>query len=311
MKTHKKTRAAIILAILLAAALTTAAASGSVLSPVYDAGKALLFDTDNVTLNGNAYFSLDSELFKTVNAKYVQDGVNSIWDYQLISPLRDGSGDRESGYTVYANGEPIFTVDRSYPGTFRNGFGEAQNTLVRRSAQMDQIVDLAGAALACMEPLLPQGAVEVVTENHTGKTVRVTLEKSSISDLTNTVFNLCTQMAISRAIEPVDFDILPYTYSLFRDYFTPAKAIISCTERYNLDYLDATVTLDGNGRLRALDLGMTVILDLAEECVTADEPAQHRLDVTLSVKVSDYGTSKVAAFDPEAEGLKPQWTYYE
>ena len=177
--------------------------------------------------------------------------------------------------------------------------------------KLDQVVDMAGAALACMEPLLPENAVDVFTEDQTSKTVRVTLDKDSISDLTNSVFSLCTQMVISRAVEPVNFDSLPYTYSLFRDYFTPAKAIISCTERYSLDFLDMSATLDENGRLQALNIGMTVLLDLAEECVAAGEPAQRRLDVTLSFTASDYGTSQVASYNPEAEGLVPQWAFYD
>ena len=294
-------------AILLTVALTASAASDSVLGPIYDAGKTLLFDTDNVTLSGYAYFSLDGELFKTVKAKYIQDNVNSVWDYKLYTPLADETGEKESGYTVYANGEEVCVADACYPGTYRNGYCESQNTLVRRSALLDQVVGLIGAAVSCTEPLLPEGAVEVITENHTGKTVRVTLEESNISDLAKTAFNLATQMVISRAIERENFDYLPSPYIPFRAFSTVSKAIVSCTERYDLNFLDVTAILDGNGRLRSLNAGLTVILDLAEECLSEGEPEQRRLDITLSVSVSDYGTSKVNAFDPEAAGLRLQW----
>ncbi len=303
MKICRKTRIAMILAVLLTAVVLTAAAvSGSALKSVYDAGKQLLFDTTNVTLNGTAEFSLDGERFKTVEAKYVQDGVNSVWDYKLYSPRPDGTGDRESGYTVYANGESIYTADRRYPGSYRNGFDEEHNTLVQRSALMDQAVQLAGTAVACMEPLLPEGAVQVLVENHTGKTVHVVLGKDNVDELTNTAFNLCAQMVIRRAIEPVDFDRLPSPYVPFDDFLTPAKAIINCTERYDLDSLDVTATLDGNGDLRSLTGSVKVMLGIVGD-------SQRTLDCTFDVKASGYGTSRLKIFDPEAEGLIPQWKY--
>ena len=312
MKTCRKIRIAIIAAVVLTAvAMTASAVSGSTLKSVYDAGASLLFDTSNVTLNGTADFSLDGTRFKMVEAQYIQDGFNSVWDYKLYTPRQEeGMAYRESGYTVYASDELICTVDRSYPGTYRNGYDEAQNTLVRRSAAMDQAAGLAGAAVACMEPLLPEGAVQVIADNHTGKTLRVTLDKSSISELTNTAFSLAAQMVIRRAIEPVDFDYLPSPYNSFYDFLTPAKAIINCTRSYNLSALDVTVTVDGNGNLRALKGSMSVTLDLLEECVAEGEPAQHSLDIAFDVTASNYGTSKAAIFNPEAEGLTPQWSSY-
>ena len=312
MKNQKRIRfAAILAAVLTAVILTASAVSDSTLGTIYDAGRQLLFNTSNVTLSGTAEFSLDGARFKTVNAKYVQDGVNSAWDYKLLTPRADGTGDRESGYTVYANSMSVYTVDRFYPGTYRVGFMDEQNTLVRRSALMDQTVELAGTAIKYLEPLLPEGAVQVIAENHTGSTVRVMLDKSSISDLVDAAFNLCAQMAVRRAIEPVDFDQEPTTYIDFDDYITPAKAIIGCTERYQLNSLDVTATLDGNGQLRALSGAMSVALELDPDFNIAADAQSHVIDVTFDVKASDYGQSKLELFDPEAAGLKPQWTLFE
>ena len=38
---------------------------------------------------------------------------------------------------------------------------------------------------------------------------------------------------------------------------------------------------------------------------------QRRLDVTLSFTASDYGSSQIASYNPEAEGLVPQWAFYD
>ena len=136
---NKKFRfAAILTAVLLAAALTASALTDSMLSDIYAAGKDLLFDTHNVTLTGTADFSLDGVRFKTVNAKYIQDGTDSYWKYQLLTPQKDKDKDYESGFTVIANGWQLYTMDSYYPGTYREGFDTESDTLVRTSALMRQ-----------------------------------------------------------------------------------------------------------------------------------------------------------------------------
>ena len=90
------------IALTLALAMILVSVSAFAETPVrkmYDSVFNLLFDTNNVTLTGHAEFSLDGEWFKTADAVYIQDGVNSRFDWKLLSPRWDGS-ERESGYTV-------------------------------------------------------------------------------------------------------------------------------------------------------------------------------------------------------------------
>lgn len=72
---------------------------------VYDTAAQLLTGTGNVTLTGNATFSLDGEAFKFVETTYIQDGVNSKWVLNLSSPRADGSL-RENGFTAIAKCVP-------------------------------------------------------------------------------------------------------------------------------------------------------------------------------------------------------------
>ena len=51
---------------------------------MYDSLSGLFFDTSNVTLSGHAEFSLDGERFKTADARYVQDGNHSLWQWKLL-----------------------------------------------------------------------------------------------------------------------------------------------------------------------------------------------------------------------------------
>ena len=114
---------------LLILALTLISAGAPAETPVrmmYDSVFNLLFDTNNVTLTGHAEFSLDGERFKTADARYVQDGVNSLWDWKLKSPRRDGS-ERESGYTVIANGEKVYVMEVFYPGMYKTGSYTAEH----------------------------------------------------------------------------------------------------------------------------------------------------------------------------------------
>ena len=302
----KSRAAAVLAAILLAAALTASAVSGSVLNQVYTAGKTLLFDTDNVTLNGTAQFSLDGERFKTVKARYIQDDHDSRWDYHLSTPRRGRTADQETGYTVRAHDWEIAVVEEYYPGTYRTGITDAQNTLVTRSMLMDQAVDLAGIALAYLEPTLGD-AVEVVTANHAGTTVHVKLDESNITDLTRAAFSLCAHMAVHRAIAPGGLDASERSLAgieAYKNSFSVARGILDCTEAYLLRSADVTATLDGNGRLRAFSGSAAVDLREVEDSqVLPGEPDPHRLDFTFDITVSNYGTSKLEPFAPEAEGL--------
>ena len=98
----------------------------------YDAGMELMFETSNVTLDGHAEFSLDGERFKTADLHYIQNYTNSLYQLKLLTPRRDGTQpDRESGYTIIANGEYVYVIEVIYPGVYKTGTTAAQSTILR------------------------------------------------------------------------------------------------------------------------------------------------------------------------------------
>ena len=305
--------AALIIA-LLSDSISAFALSDHPVWDVYNAGKGLLFEVHNVTVSGNAVFSLDGIKFKHVNAVYKQDNENSRWQYDLTSPREFGLDEEyESGYSTIVNGSTLYLVDKHHPGTYRiiNAI-EEQNTPVRRSFMMDQAINLTEIALKAAEPLLDQSTVKVAANDQNGTTLKICLKEADISMLGKAAFNSCVQMVIQRVLVATDFDTLPTTYeeyfSIF-DFITPAEAIVRCTKRYDPQKIDVTVSLDGEDRLINIAGSMSVVLVLADGIPEAKDPNPHVVDVAFDVIVSDYNTTSVPAFNPDAEGLEPKWGY--
>ena len=309
----KKRGLAILAAVtLLTVVVSARAMSDSVLGSVYDAGKTLLFNTSNVTLKGTAEFSLDGTRFKGVQAEYMQDGYNSSWKYQLFTPRKDGSGDRESGFTVIANENTIYVMETLKPGTYRLGYDAEQNTLVQRSPLLDQVVELAGILAGQAEGVLGADAVTVVTDNHTGRTVKLSLKRDNISDLMNVVYNICVQMAIKRGINPYGYYDADSTWvngNLY-SHGSIALGIANTVSRYDLRSADVTVTLDGNGNLRSASGIIVTELVLDEESRLEGEVNPHVLEMTFDVTASAYGTTLVPLFYPEEAGLRMERSVY-
>ena len=112
---------AVLLSIIMVLILTMTALADNELRIFYDSVTNLLFETNNVTLTGHAEFSLDGKRFKTADLNYIQDYTNSYYQLKLLTPRRDGSHepDRESGYTIIANGENVYVMEVIYPGVYK------------------------------------------------------------------------------------------------------------------------------------------------------------------------------------------------
>ncbi len=308
---------AVLIAAMLAALLSASAATDGVLGQIWEVGSGLLFHTNNVTLDGRAEFSRDGERFKTVKAHYVQDGYSSVWDYRLFTPRnteleQEMLGDRETGFTVYGNDAgdwtDVYVVNVIKPGIYYSGTDSRQNTLVRTSAFMNQIVALTKIVANQAEPLLGEGAVTVVTDNHAGRVVKITLDENNISELMNTAFNFSAQAVITRAFknDGESYDQRPWNMNdedFWRsdtNWSTVANGLAYGTRSFALRSVDITVTTDGNSRLRNIEGSLSVEPDMGEA-------ASHRVDIEFSIAASDYGDSNVTAFDPAKEGLVSYW----
>ena len=123
-------------AILLIVSVLTAALAEGPLSVLYRAGSRLLFGTDNATLKASATFTYNGMPFKTLDADYLQDGVNSQMALRLLTP-REGSAPVATGFTVVGNGDTAYAIDpaeflslgRATPFAGRRVFGRCKLTV--------------------------------------------------------------------------------------------------------------------------------------------------------------------------------------
>ncbi len=278
-----------------AEALTSANDSAEELEALYDSAVALLYGTDNVTMEGKADFLLDGVRFKTAMSRHVQDDVNSIWVLQLWTPREDRE-DRESGFTIISNGSQIYVMEVLHPGEYRTGNNIRQNSALRHSVQMDGLIGM-GRLLAEQAGQMP-GITTETQEGEDGRTIHLRMTRSDLPPLGEGLINLAAQNLIKRYFE-VDYDWeTSWSVMSFHDYPIPARAIIQETSVYSLRSADLTFALDAQGRIQRAEGTMEVGL-------TTKNDGEHLLTIGLQGSATAYGSSEVPMFDPAVYGAQP------
>ncbi len=263
----------------------------------YDAATELLFETENVTLSGKAVFSLDGERFKSAEIRYVQDGRNSLLQLDLLTPRRDGSGrpDRESGYTVIANGELVYVTEVINPGVYKTGTTFTQNTILRKSVQMELMANLMGMLAKEAETLLGKDAVTILPDETAGLELRITLDRD-VPEMVNTSANLFYQFIARRYFE-TDYDTVSERYmGPMENYLTVTQGILECTKSLSVEKAEITMKLDDQGFLKQVSGDVSLMLVTGKDGI-------RRLDFVFSLDVSNRGSSHVDDFDPDAYGV--------
>ncbi len=279
---------AVFLALLLLT-LTCSALAENHAAALISASQELLFATDNVTLSGSAVFTLDGERFKTAGILYKQDGTNSHWQLDLHTP-RPYRPDRETGFTVIANDERIFAMERFHPGVYRAGSDQPSNTIIRRSTRSDMLVAMLMSLSGELETLLLPANAVMVSEMPEGKTYQIALTKENTPPVLNSAMNLTADFLLRRFMN-VNYDTLnENTKGQFENYQTVTQGILYSTDSFVLGDTSVTVSLDEKGRLVSASGIVTAIL----------YPGEKTLVITFDCTVSDYGTTVVPEFDPEA-----------
>ena len=176
----------------------------SLLKSLLTSADSLLFHTHNVTVTGHADFSLDGERFKTADILYKQDGENSHWQMDLLTP-RPYRSDRETGYTVIANGEKIYVIERYHPGVYKTGSASPCSTLVRPSTASSALVTLGLSLADAVEISLPSGALTVLSNTAEGRELQISLNESTTPPMLNNALNLAAAFAIRRFMG-IDYD---------------------------------------------------------------------------------------------------------
>ena len=291
----KKAASLIMTIMLMLSTLAGAAAeNGKPLSALCDSAFELLFSTSNVTLEGEANFSLDGDWFKTAKAKYIQDGDRSYWDLKLSSPKPDGTV-RENGYTIFADGSKIYVMEVFHPGLYKTGTSAPQSTIVRNSVQMELMKQVI-RSLAALAETETEPKTVVTDENEAEKSIRIELSGQT-PDWFNTPLNVLAEYAAKRYFH-MDYDqigarnIVPMSY-----YLTVTEGILACTTSVAVKQADVTVKTDPNGQIEHISGNASILLNTGRD-------GERTLDISFELTVSGRGTSHVGTFDPPTYGVK-------
>lgn len=292
----------ILAALVLCVCLTCAAlASESVLADLWASGCDLLFHTDNVTVTGEAVFSLDGEWFKTAKLEYVQDGYRSFYKLDLVTPREDDT-EINSGWTIISDEEGYLSVmEVRHPGIYNAGVDDACNTLLRRSSELDAIAELGGLLIGQVEGLLPEGAV-TAQDN----TVHIVLAQDQIPAVAVSAVNLGFSYLCDRWFSyGHDRTLYPEEPLAFEGYTTVTEALANGTVYWALRGVDVEAATDDQGRLTAVKGAIQV-------ASTFRDDTERLIEVQFDLSMTDYGASHVDDFDPDAYGVSlPDWYYGE
>lgn len=277
-----------IIALLLILTFCLSARAESSLSALVDAAERLAFSTDNVTITGKADFYLNDQRFKTAEITYVQDGENAFWQEKLRTP-RSWREDLESGFTIVQNGFDYYLMEALNPGVYAYGTTGEETTLLRKTARAEFLFDLARTAAGEVLPLL--GADIIVGEKETGETtVQLNLKEGNIPALLSHLAYLSMEFIGQRLTG--ENDDAWKTSDVWFAPFTPTMEILNDTHDFRLGDCSVRLELDNQGRLTAVAGSISAWLkDYTEN--------SRQLRIVFEAALSDYGTSRVAQFDPK------------
>ena len=276
---------------LLVCCLSAGAEAEGQLSGLMEAGKKLLLETDNVTMEGYAEFSLDGEKpFKKAEATYVQDGTSSLWRLRLLTPRY--FGEQVTGFTVIANGRKVYVMEDYHPGLYRMGDDAEQQSVIRKSPALEQLLAL-GKVLA---PGLEAALGTAVSGEDDGRTTVIQLKQGDIPEAVNSLANLGAQFLVRRLFG-LDYDRMSgYEEAYLEDFAAVSSALLACTTHFTLTEVNLRAVQDEQGRLI-----------LATGSLKADRETRndgiHSLSIGFSGEAGKYGESEVKDFDPEDYGV--------
>lgn len=292
----KKIISAILAVTLFLSFACSALAEGN-LAPLLETVRSLLFSTENVTLSGEAVFSLDGERFKTAEILYRQAGEDSHWQLDLKTP-RQYRRDKETGFTIIANGEKIFVMERYWPGTYSSGSDQPNSTLLRQSTRADLLFSMLQAVSDQAEALLPENAF-TVRETEDGREILISMSRDTTPALVNTSLNLVADFLLRRFMG-VNYDsIRNWGQGSPADYITVTQAVLYSTDSFVLGDTSVTVTEDSAGRITAVSGTVTALL-------SSEEFSGTPLVIDFTLNVSDYGITEVQTFAPEDFDVVPK-----
>ena len=289
---------ALLTALALLLTVLPALAEDSHALRIFDAGKTLLTSVSNVTVKGEAAFYLDDNLFKTAYFTHIQDGTDSYWQEDLVTPKRFHL-DRRTGFTVIKNGTDVFVMEPCLKGSYlETSTYSEMNTILRDTGTARMTLSMLRAVVAALGPALDR----CIEKSADGTEYLIALDEGEAPALLNSAFALGMQFAGRRLFDiDNDFNLeVQYTHEYMN---TPTRVILWMTDAYTIGKSSAQVVLDSEGRLSSLKGEANVGLHLIER-------GEHTLRVTFSMDVSEYGTSEVELFSPDKYNVRPLMSRY-
>ena len=278
----------IFLTIILVTAFTACALAEKPLTALCDAAEELLFDTSNVTITGDAQFTLDGEWFKSAAVNYVQDGDRSFWDLKLTSPKQDGT-ERHNGYTVIADGSRIYVMEVYRPGIYKTGTGTPQSTLLRNSIQLDLMKELIRTIAGQMEAAT-ENSVVLIQEDSDGTGVRIGI-RENVPPAVNLALNVFEQY-LARRYFHFDYDQVSERQMIpMASYLTVTEGILACTKSIEMKHADIEIRKDRNGQPEKISGDVSVLLHTAKD-------GERTVGISFQAEISDRGKSHVGTFSP-------------
>ena len=289
--------AAMLVFLMMILSLAATAFAEDSLTLFFDAATELMFETNNVTLDGHAEFSLDGERFKTADLHYIQNYTNSMYKLDLQTPRRDGSKpDRESGYTIIANGEYVYVIEVIFPGVYKTGTTSAQSTILRKTVQMNLMTEMIRLLAGQAESLFGEEAFTIQPAGEEGRELTVALGED-VPELVNTALNMLWQFAAKRYFR-TDYDQISEEHmAQMENYITVTEGILYTTKSISLKRANCVMQVNGQGQAEQLKGDVSLLLHTGRD-------GERQMDISFELKVSDRDSSFVGSFDPAEYGVE-------
>ena len=193
----------ILLALCLCAAIAVAALAEGAVGTLYRSATGLLFDTDNATITAHAEFSYNGLPFKTLDGRYLQDGVNSLMKIDLKTPRYDGRV-QETGFTVVGNGDTVYSIDPvDNPFIYNTSYNAESRSILSSSALRRALVRLGGVVADATESSFADAIT--VSEENGGTRYQIKTQEGRTPALVNAAGTLLAQVAANRFFY-IDYD---------------------------------------------------------------------------------------------------------
>lgn len=260
------------------------------LTRLYNAGESLLTGLDNMTVQGQADFSLDGVHFKHAEGLYAQQGYNSYQRIQLQTPRSDGSI-LENGYSVLDLSGGGFYVERYPRHIIISQITNAPKDRVLRNTVSSQAVLSLGRQIA--EVMDRQLQVDALEADHHLQ-LNFQWSEEDIPPILNGALNLFWQEAVRRYFE-ISFDDMPLEgYASISDFSTVTQGILFCTRDLSILSLQVSGSLDQEGRLVSLE-------GKGSSSLHGRSGDAHTLDISFSLKADKYGSTVLPDDVPEED----------